>query len=341
MPSVPDLSVCDASFVVESTVQSLPDRDNKNSPDHGNIEMTKSKNMQQTFNIKNPRPTKASLARININKPVDSKPKKTKSKGLAIKFNKGGKKDKVINLVNTDNLETPKNHHNQEELSLAVPIRSHVSSDRAAKERGYNKQRNFQSYCPENYSDMDIKDSFVIDATADEIVDKVLGVNTEVKNSEMINGNMPQIETDAKENEINEEFEIQLGEKENYQQVNSFNDNYQMEHQNLSTKSFSSVNSIAENELNNPSTMVVPNNVANQGKSTLESNQVDANINNKNIDEQQKEDKSKTELMDLMLIQQKQLDNLREQVRLVTVENINPLSTNPIKWSNTLKQFVS
>ena len=330
MPSVPDLSVCDASFVVESTVQSLPDRDNKNSPDHGKIEMTKSKNMQQTFNIKNPRPTKASLARININKPVDNKPKKTKSKGLAIKFNKGAKKDKVTNLVNTNNLETPKNHHNQEELSLAVPIRSHVSSDRAVKGRVYNKQRNFQSYCPENYSDIDIKDSFVIDTTADEIVHKVLGFNTEVKSSEIINDNMAQIETVEKENEINEEFEIQLGEKENYQQVNSFNDNYQIEHQNPSTKSFCSVESIAENEPNNPSTMVVPNNVTNQGKSTLESNQVDANNNNK-IDEQQKEDKSKTELMDLMLMQQKQLDNLREQVRLIPVENINPLSTNPLK----------
>ena len=322
MPSVPDLSVCDASFVIESAGQSSADRDNKNSPDHGKIEMTKSKNIQpyQPFNIKNPRPTKASLARININKPVDSKPKKTKSKGLAIKFNKSAKKDKVTNLIATSNLETPKNH-NQEELNLAVPVRSHASSDRAAKERGYNKQRNFQSYCPENYSDMDIKDSFVIDATADEIVDKVLGVDTEVINSELIKDYMPQIEPGAKESEIKDGFKIQLGEKESDQKVNSFNDNCQMEHQNLSTKSFSSVENIVENEPNDPSAMVLPNKVSNQGKSSLESNQVDANVNK--IDEQQKEDKSKTELMDLMLIQQKQLDNLREQVRSILVENIN------------------
>ena len=285
--------------------------------------MTKAKNIQpnQPFNIKNPRATKASLARININKPADSKPKKTKSKGLAIKFNKGAKKDKVTNPVATSNLETPKNRHNQGQLNLAVPIRSHASSDRAEKERGYNKQRNFQSYCPENYSDMDIKDSFVIDATADEIVDKVLGVDTEVMNSELIKDNMPQIKTLAKDDEINQGFKVQLGEKEHDQQVNSFNDNSQMEHQNLSTKSFPIVENIAENEPNNPSTMVLPNNISNQGKFTPESNQVDGNINE--IDGQHKENKSNAELRDLMLIQQKQLDNLREQVRTILVVNIN------------------
>ena len=144
----------------------------------------------QEYNMKNPRPTKASLIRLNLNKPTSKEFSKKQANRLAANFNKNKNfqqtklsKADVLKQVDQFIQQQNKNVHTELEWSgsvtnnsekheeslprLPVEIRQEINPDLPNKSLSVILE---PTYCPENYSDFEdrfesVEESFHIPST--------------------------------------------------------------------------------------------------------------------------------------------------------------------------------
>jgi len=211
LPSVPDLSVCDSSFVIES--KSIGNDEKRSGRAEEEVyEQKKSitkgqhRDAEQKIDLKHPRSTKASLARMALTQPSEYLKKnvntksavKSKSnvhkniprgnnKKLAINFQKPiqiegkfvskpvSKKSPLSNK--STNIQSPPtailtkspptaifNDYIQESPSVNY-VEDHPSMQFNDTVSSVGNKRNFQSYCPEDYSDLNDDESFILTYT--------------------------------------------------------------------------------------------------------------------------------------------------------------------------------
>lgn len=290
-PSVPDLSLCD-SFVLEDVNRKFEE----------DVDVVSRQSVSKSTKQKNvaPRHTKASIARMKLNKQsikVDENQKHSRNR-LAINFKKNVEKDVKNMIVNTEkeivqSIDTVKKNyvvdHEDSTPRLPVQIRSHFSNINSIPnfDMQDNLQKEFldkdgmdvssnQSYHPENYSDINDDQSFIIDSKKDNGVIMAKDVHT--------------VEDIMRESALKRTLSSPCGEEMNVSPVRSS--------LNTQKESLSHVSEVNKNFSSE------------QTKENLQ------NLNDTAPTPAISDESSKTDLYNLVLAQQEQLTNLQTQLQL-------------------------